>query len=79
MKASKVKISEITTSYQNRIKPNGYLVEGKRTMIRLSEKGAFEGKLGDYVDAVFRPGIFKRIFVSSSKHGLPYITAQAIP
>ena len=78
MKSSRVNLSEITSSYQKRIKPNGYLVEGKRTMIKLGKNGALKGVLGDYVQDVFRPGIFKRIFVSSPYFGLPYITAQCM-
>ena len=78
MKSGSVNLTEVRNAYQLRIKPNGYLIEGKRTMLRLEEKNAFQGVLGDYVDDVYRPGIFKRIFINNPKFGLPYITAQGM-
>ena len=78
MKYGRVAIQEVNKSYQIRIKPNGFLIEGKRAMLHLETKGAFKGVLGDYVEKVYRPGIFKRIFIDNPKHGLPYISAQGM-
>ena len=78
MKSGSVNLNEIRNGYQLRIKPNGYLIEGKRTMLRLEKRKAFQGVLGDYVTDVYRPGIFKRIFINNPKYGLPYITAQGM-
>ena len=47
-------------------------------MLRLEKRKAFQGVLGDYVTDVYRPGIFKRIFINNPKYGLPYITAQGM-
>lgn len=78
MKSGSVNLNEIRNGYQLRIKPNGYLIEGKRTMLRLEKRKAFQGVLGDYVTDVYRPGIFKRIFINNPEYGLPYITAQGM-
>lgn len=78
MKTCKVNLQEIRKGYQLRIKPNGFLIEGKMAMLRLKENGLLKGVLGDYVEDIYRPGIFKRVFVNDLQHGLPYITAQGM-
>ena len=78
MKADKVGIKEVVLGYQYRIKPNSYLVEGKRVFERLRAHGVLNSTVADYTKSVFRPGIFKRIFVKSEHFGRPYITAQAM-
>lgn len=78
MKSGRVNISEVHTGYQNRLKPNVYLIEGKRIFANLKKNNVLEGTLNDIVDDIFRPGIFKRIFVNKPEHGMPYLTAQAM-
>lgn len=78
MKTGVINLQEIKRGYQLRIKPNGFLIEGKRTMLRLEKRGVFKGVLGNFVETVYRPGIFKRIFIDNPKYGLPYITAQGM-
>lgn len=78
MKSASVGVNEITSGYQYRIKPNNYLLEGYRLFLSLKKNGAFDGCIDDVVKEVYRPGIFKRIFVKSIEFGLPYITAQAM-
>ena len=78
MKTGTVGIKEIVSGYQYRVKPNTYLVEGKRTFAKLRALGVLNSTVADYTDTVFRPGILKRIFVKSEQFGRPYITAQAM-
>lgn len=78
MKSDFVNIKEITTGYQFRIKPNTFLVEGKRAFAKLKQKGALNSKIQDYSSEIYRPGIFKRIFVNDLEHGKLYLTAQAM-
>ena len=78
MKCDSINMKEVLSAYQNRIKPNGFLIEGKRLFAKLEAKGLLHSTINDYSKEVYRPGIFKRIFVSSLKHGLYYITAKAM-
>lgn len=78
MKTGTVGIKEIVSGYQYRVKPNTYLVEGKRIFAKLKARGVLNSTVADYTDTVFRPGIFKRIFVKSEQFGRPYLTAQAV-
>ncbi len=47
-------------------------------MIDISKKGGVSGCINDIVTNVYRPGIFKRIFISDLKHGKKYITASSM-
>ena len=78
MRSDYVNIKEVTTGYQARIKPNVFLLEGKRTFAKLKKNKVIDGCISEIVTGVFRPGIFKRIFVDSLDYGLPYLTAQAM-
>ena len=78
MKHDYVNIKDIKTGYQVRIKPNVFLLKGKRIFANLKRNNAINGRLSDIVANVFRPGIFKRILVNSFDFGLPYLTAQAM-
>lgn len=78
MKSDNVNIKEVTSGYQARIKPNVFLLEGKRIFAKLQSNNAIDGSINDIVSSVFRPGIFKRIFVNNLNFGLPYLTAQAM-
>lgn len=74
MKIATVYTNEILDSYK--FKPSFYLNEGKRNMIELKRKNQVAGVLGDTVKKVFRPGIFKRIFVANQRFGERYFTAS---
>ena len=78
MKTGVININEVSSSYQYRFKPNGHLLEGKILFGKLSKNKALDGHFGDRVKDIYRPGIFKRIFIKDINHGLPYITAQAM-
>ncbi len=78
MRSDYVNIKEVTTGYQARIKPNVFLLEGKRTFAKLKKNKVIDGCISEIVTGVFRPSIFKRIFVDSLDYGLPYLTAQAM-
>lgn len=74
MKTGKVYSSEI--SRYNKFTPSYYLNYGKRTFAVLDKKGQISGVVGDIIQDLFRPGIFKRIFVRNGEHGSCYITAS---
>ncbi len=58
------------------LKPNYHLNYGKKRIEKaLSLKRPFS-PLGQVVDDVYTGGIFKRVFIDSENHGLPYISAQ---
>ena len=78
MKSAIIKSREISSGYQYRLKPNGFLLEGKRIFANLKNNSALKGMLTNIVKDVYRPGIFKRIFIKKPECGLPYITAQAM-
>ena len=78
MKSDFVNIKEITSGYQYRIKPNTFLVEGKRTFAKLKLNGVLDSNVEDYSSSIYRPGIFKRVFVNDLEHGKLYLTAQAM-
>lgn len=78
MKTAIVQSSEILSGYQYRLKSNVFLLEGKRIFSNLRKNGAIIGHVLDIANDVYRPGIFKRIFITNPSHGLPYITAQAM-
>lgn len=78
MKIGHIKYKEIVSGYQYRIKPNAFLIEGKRFYAKLSDKGVLNACISDYSSNIYRPGIFKRIFVNSLTHGRLYLTAQAM-
>lgn len=78
MKSDFVNIKEIASGYQYRIKPNTFLVDGKRAFAKLKLKGILNSKVEDYSSSIYRPGIFKRIFVNDLEHGKLYLTAQAM-
>lgn len=74
MISSKVYSSEILSS--KKFKPAYFLNVGKRNMLELSKKGLVDGCLGTHVSSIFRPGIFKRIFVENKDFGRQYFTAS---
>ena len=78
MRSDSVSIKEVVSGYQYRIKPNTFLVDGVRIFAKLKQKKALSTYISDYSSDIYRPGIFKRIFVNDLSHGLPYITAQAM-
>jgi len=58
------------------LKPNFHLNFGKRRINTAIKNGLTYKYLTQVVDSVYTGGIFKRIFVSSEKSGIPYISAQ---
>lgn len=78
MKSNAVNITEIVSGYQYRFKPNAFLIDSKRTFAKLKSKGLLNCIVSDYCSDIFRPGIFKRIFVKDLNHGKIYLTAQAM-
>lgn len=78
MKADFVKIKDVENSHQCRFKPLSFLHDGQIQLRRLEANNAFNGVLSDYVDSVFRPGIFKRNFIFNKANGLAYIPAAAM-
>lgn len=78
MKSGTITIGEVYSSYQSRLKPAFFLNRGRRSMIDISQKGGISGNVKDIVKDVYRPGIFKRIFISDLKHGKKYITASSM-
>lgn len=78
MKSGSIHITEVYSSYQSRIKPTFFLNKGRRAMIDISKKGGVSGCINDIVSNVYRPGIFKRIFISDLSHGKKYITASSM-
>lgn len=47
-------------------------------MIAIQSNSGDDGCVGDIVSSVYRPGIFKRIFISDLKYGFKYITASSM-
>lgn len=78
MKSDAVNITEIISGYQYRFKPNAFLIDSKRTFAKLKSKGLLNCLVSDYCSNIFRPSIFKRIFVKDLNHGKIYLTAQAM-
>ena len=78
MKTASINSKEIISGYQNRLKPNAFLQEGKRIFNNLRKNKAIIGTMSNIVNGVHRPGIFKRVFIVNPSHGLPYLTAQAM-
>lgn len=74
MKTATIYTSEICS--QKKFKPSFFLNDGKRNMVELKRNNHIVGVLGDIVEKVFRPGIFKRIFVEDNKYGKEYFTAS---
>ena len=73
----KIAILHSSELFETRIlKPNFHLNFGKRRMRIMIEKGKTALPLHLLVHSVYFCGIFKRIFVNSKEHGVPYITAQ---
>lgn len=62
----------------NKFSPSFFLNEGRATFDYLENAHKIVGHISDITNNVFRPGIFKRVFVASLEHGSPYITAQAM-
>lgn len=78
MKFAPVNIKEVSSAYQCRFKPSAYMNRGRRAMIDIGRKGGLSGSIVDIVKNVYRPGIFKRIFISDLAHGKQYITASSM-
>lgn len=78
MKLGTININEVYSSYQSRFKPSLFLNKGRRAMIDISKKGGISGHISDIVSSIYRPGIFKRIFISDLNHGKKYITASSM-
>lgn len=78
MQVAKISISEVQSYYQKRMKPTAYLNQGRRTMLSLSDNKAIIGPVGNLCERVYRPGIFKRIFVCNLENGRKYITASSM-
>lgn len=58
------------------LKPNFHLNVGKLRMQALIKKGKQTNTIHKLVNSVYSGGIFKRVFVETSEHGIPYISAQ---
>lgn len=78
MKSGRISLTEINSLQKHSIKPNSFLEDGKRIFRELSQRNKISGSLSDYITESYRPGIFKRCFVSSIEHGYYYITAQTM-
>ena len=78
MQVANINIKEIHSYYQLRMKPTAFLNQGRRTFISLTDSKSVIGQVGNIVKSVYRPGIFKRIFVSDLEYGKKYITALSM-
>ena len=78
MQVANINIKEIHSYYQLRMKPTAFLNQGRRTFISLTDSKSVIGQVGNIVKSVYRPGIFKRIFVSNLEYGKKYITASSM-
>lgn len=74
MRTGVVYSSEIITD--KKFKPSFYLNDGKRLLASLNRNHGIIGVLSDIITIVFRPGIFKRVFVKNEMFGKPYFTAS---
>lgn len=74
MKIGRVYAKEIVSL--KKMKPSFFLNEGKRNLIELERQNRIKGTLNEYLEDVFRPGIFKRIFVQNESTGYQYFTAS---
>lgn len=78
MQVAIINISEIQTYYQKRMKPTAFLNQGRRKMLLMADKKSIIGSIGELCENVYRPGIFKRIFVCDIEKGKRYITASSM-
>lgn len=78
MKVSIVSTSEIKCAHQLSIKPSSFLHVGQIKYRQLKNRHAFKEYLVDVVSSIYRPGIFKRIFVQNKNAGLLYIPASSM-
>lgn len=78
MKTDSVNIKEVSLGYQYRMKPNVFLKNGKRVFDQIRKEGHSLTTVDSLSRDIFRPGIFKRVFVYSKDYGHPYITAQGL-
>jgi|GEM_PF-5901627 len=76
MKIANLNINEIHDSLI--LKPNYHLNYGKLRIAKALSAGIHFYKIGDITESIYSGGIFKRIFVNSLKHGIPYISGQQI-
>lgn len=70
-----VNLSELTKEIKT-LKPKFHLNYGKYKLLQFKKRGGKTVVLKNIVQDVYRPGIFKRIFVESVENSYPYITAS---
>ena len=73
-KTAKVSSKVILNSLQYRLDPPALIFDGVKTMEEVTNRVPFK-KVGDLNAKVYRPGIFKRIYVAN---GIPYIKGSEI-
>ena len=73
-KTAKVSSKDILNSLQYRLDPPALIFDGVKTMEEVTNRIPFK-KVGDLNAKVYRPGIFKRIYVAN---GIPYIKGSEI-
>ncbi|MBR3675134.1 MAG: restriction endonuclease subunit S [Bacilli bacterium] len=73
-KTAKVSSKDILNSLQYRLDPPALIFDGVKTMEEVTNRVPFK-KVGDLNAKVYRPGIFKRIYVAN---GIPYIKGSEI-
>lgn len=77
MKSGKVTLQEILKDSLT-IKPNFHLNFGKFRLANYIKNGGNHTTLISEVEDIYRPGIFKRVFVEKEENGFKYITASSM-